>query len=423
MKIFVYKSQVKGRLSIPSSKSMTIRALICAALSKGTSEILSPLVSEDTDAAAEVLRQMGLTIRKEIGIWRVTGGNLQASIYDIFCGESAATLRFMTAVCALVPGRHSLVVGPSLSKRPVGPLVEALKKLDINVSATGDGTPPVTIEGGAIKGEVTELPGDISSQFISALLFIAPFTPREMTIQLTSPLLSKPYVDMTLWCLKQFGINVRVSPDGFVVRRQVYRPTRLVIEGDWSSAAYLLALGAAAGSVEVYNLNAESIQGDRAILNYLRKMGANVWVDKDSINVSRGKLQAIPVYLEDCIDLLPIMAVLAALAEGTSEITGIERARAKESDRVKAVEENLKRLGIEVAVTPDRLLITGPVESPCKPVVLDSYGDHRIAMAFGVLGAAIGGVTISGAESVAKTFPAFWEMMRKVGVRMETHAE
>jgi 3-phosphoshikimate 1-carboxyvinyltransferase len=423
MKTFVYKSQVKGRLSIPSSKSLTIRAIICAALSKGTSEILSPLVSEDTDAAAEVLRQMGLTIRKEVGIWRVAGGNLQASVYDIFCGESAATMRFMTAVSALVPGRHSLVAGPSLSKRPVGPLVEALKKLGINVSATGDGTPPVTIEGGAIKGEVTELPGDISSQFISALLFIAPFTPREMTIRLTSPLLSKPYVDMTLWCLKQFGINVQVSPDSFIVRRQVYRPTRLVIEGDWSSAAYLLALGAAAGSVEVYNLNAESIQGDRTILNFLRKMGANVWVGKDSINVSRVKLQAIPAYLEDYIDLLPIMAVLAALAEGTSEITGIERARAKESDRVKAVEENLKKLGVEVAVTPDRLLITGPVEIPRKPVVLDSYGDHRIAMAFGVLGAAIGGVTISGAENVAKTFPTFWEVMRRVGVRMETHAE
>lgn len=423
MKITIFKSEVKGKIIAPSSKSLTIRALMCAALSKGTSEIMSPLVSEDTDAAAEVLRQMSLTIRKEEGIWRVAGGNLQASLYDLFCGESAATLRFMTALCSLVPGQHRLVGGPSLSKRPVGPLVEALQKLGINASTEGDNTPPVIIEGGTIKGEVTELPGDISSQFISALLLIAPFTPREMTIRLTSPVTSKPYVEMTLWCLKQFGINVNASSDRFIVRRQVYRPTRLVIEGDWSSAAYFLALGAACGEAAVSNLIADSFQGDRAILDYLSKMGANISVAKDSINVYQRKLHAIPAYLEDCIDLLPIMAVLAALAEGTSEFTGIERARAKESDRVKAVVENLKRLGVEVAVTRDRLLITGPAETPRKPVVLDSYDDHRIAMAFGVLGAALGGVTISGVESVAKTFPTFWEMMRKAGVRMETHAE
>jgi 3-phosphoshikimate 1-carboxyvinyltransferase len=423
MKVNVFKSEVKGKIIAPSSKSLTIRALMCAALSKGTSEIMRPLVSEDTDAAAAVLRQMGLTIRKEEGIWRVSGGNLQASLYDLFCHESATTLRFMTAICALVRGQHRLVGGPSLSNRPVGPLVDALKKLGVNASAEGDNTPPVIIDGGAFEGEATELPGDISSQFISALLFIAPFTPREMIIRLTSPLTSKPYVEMTLWCLKQFGINVNASSDRFVVRRQVYRPTRLAIEGDWSSAAYFLALGAVAGAIEVYNLNAESFQGDRVILDFLSQMGAAVKVTGDSITVSRGELKTISADLSDCIDLLPIMAALAALAKGTSEFTGIKRARAKESDRVKAMEENLKKLGVKVAVTGDRLRITGPAKTPRTPVVLDSYDDHRIAMAFGVLGAAVGGVTISGAESVAKTYPTFWEIMRKVGVRMETHAE
>jgi 3-phosphoshikimate 1-carboxyvinyltransferase len=421
MKVTVHKSAVKGTILVPSSKSLTIRAMMCGALSKGTSEIEHPLLSEDTDAAAAVLRQMGLTIRKEQDVWRVTGGNLQASLYDLFCGGSAATLRFLTAILALIPGRHHLVGGPSLSRRPVGPLVEALKKLGLNATAEDDGTPPVTVEGGAIKQELTELPGDISSQFVSALLFIAPFTPREMTIRLTTPLVSKSYVEMTIWCLKQFGISVNASPDKFVVRRQIYRPTRLEVEGDWSSAAYFLALGAACGEVAVNKVRADSLQGDRVILDYLGKMGANIGVAKDSINAYRGKLHAIPAYLDDCIDLLPIMATLAALAEGTSEFTGIERARDKESDRVKAVEENLQKLGVEVGVTSDRLLVTGPVETPSKPVVLDSYGDHRIAMAFGVLGAAIGGVTISGAESVAKTYPTFWDTMRKIGVRMETH--
>ncbi len=421
MKVTVHKSEARGKVGVPSSKSLTIRALMCGALSKGTSEIVHPLVSEDTDAAVEVLRQVGVTIRKEDDMWRVTGGNLQASVYDIFCGESAATLRFMMAVCALVPGQHRLVGGPSLSQRPVGPLVEALKKLGIKASTEGKDAPPVAIEGGSLKGDATELPGDISSQFISALLLIAPFAQKEMNIRLTTPLASKPYVMMTIQCLKQFGINVDASPDRFVVRRQIYRPTRLEVEGDWSSASYFLALGAVSGGIEVVNLNPDSLQGDRVILEFLRKMGANVWVARDSVNVSRGELKAIPAHLADCIDLLPTLAVLAAMAKGKSEFTGIGRARLKESDRVTAVKENLRKLGIDVAETEDSLVITGPAEIAHKPVVIDSYGDHRIAMAFGVLGAAIGGVTITGAECVAKTFPAYWDALKRVGVRMEIH--
>jgi 3-phosphoshikimate 1-carboxyvinyltransferase len=423
MKVTVHKSEARGKVSVPSSKSMTIRALMCAALSRGTSEIAHPLVSEDTDAAAAVLRQIGVIIEKEGDLWRVTGGNLQASLHDLFCGESAATLRFMMAVCALVPGRHRLVGGPSLSQRPVGPLVDALKKLGTNATTEGKDAPPVIIEGGSLKGDTTELPGDISSQFVSALLLIAPFARREMTIRLTTPLTSKSYVLMTIQCLKQFGINIDASPDRFVVRRQIYRPTRLEVEGDWSSASYFLALGAVSGGIEVVSLSPDSLQGDRVILDHLRNMGANVRVAGDSVAVSRGDLRGIRADLSDCIDLLPTMSVLAALAGGRSEFTGIGRARIKESDRVTAVEENLKRLGVNVVETPDRLVITGLAEATRGPVLIDSYGDHRIAMAFGVLGAAVGGVTISGAESVAKTFPTYWDTLKKVGVRMETHAE
>jgi 3-phosphoshikimate 1-carboxyvinyltransferase len=421
MKITIHKSQVRGKVNVPSSKSMTIRALMCGALSKGTSEILQPLVSEDTNAAATVLGQVGVAIKKEPNLWRVPGGNLQASPRNLFCGESAATLRFMIAICSLIPGRHRLLAGPSLSQRPVKPLVDALNKLGINASIDWGDTPPVTIEGGALKSEAIELPGDISSQFVSALLLIAPFAPKEMTIRLTAPLTSKPYVEMTIWCLKQFGINVYASPDKFVVRGQIYRPTRLEVEGDWSSASYLLALGATCGEVAVSNLREDSLQGDRVILDYLRKMSANVWGAKDSLNVSRSELKAIPAYLADCIDLLPTMAVLAALAKGKSEFTGIANARIKESDRVKAVAENLTKLGVDVTEMQDSLVITGMAEAPRGPVLIDSYGDHRIAMAFGVLGAAIGGITISGAESVAKTYPTFWETLRRVGVRMEIH--
>jgi 3-phosphoshikimate 1-carboxyvinyltransferase len=447
MRVTVRKSEAKGKVDVPSSKSLTIRGLMCAALSRGVSEIVNPLDSEDTAAAIEVLGQIGVGVQKDNDIWKVTGGSLRVPRQDLFCGESATTLRFMMAICSLIPGSHRLVGGPSLSKRPVKSLVEALRKLGIKGSMEGKTTPPVTIEGGTLQGETTELPGNISSQFISALLLIAPFTPKGMSIRLTTTMTSRPYVLMTLWCLKQFGINVQTSFDKFVVRRQRYHPTRLEVEGDWSSASYLLALGAVSEGIEVANLNTASLQGDRVILDFLRGMGAAVRTSGNSVTVSRGDLNGINADLSDCIDLLPTLAVLAALANGKSVFTGIERARIKESNRVMAVKENLQKAGIDVSESGDRLIITGlktpaPVEEgkmeeedeekagdeakeelEREPVVIDSYGDHRIAMSFGVLGAAIGGIIIDGAECVAKTFPAFWDTMKEVGVRMEINAE
>jgi len=450
MKATVHRSETKGKVSVPSSKSLTIRALMCAALSKGASEIVYPLESEDTSAAIRVLEQIGVNVKKEGDVWKVTGGTLRVPREDLYCGESATTLRFMMAVCALLPGKHRLTGGPSLSQRPVKSLVEALKKLGIKGSMEGKTTPPVTIEGGTLEGEDTELPGNISSQFISALLLIAPFAPRGMNIRLTTPMTSRPYVLMTLWCLKQFGINAHTSFDKFVVLRQRYQPTRLEVEGDWSSASYLLALGAVSGDIEVTNLNTASLQGDRVVLDFLRSMGAAVRINGDSITVSREELKGINADLSDCIDLLPTMAVLAAVANGKSEFTGIERARIKESNRVVAVRENLQKAGVEISESRDRLIITGlktpaPVEEgkmeeeeeektgdkegkieeepEREPVTIDSYGDHRIAMAFSILGAAIGGIIIDGAECVAKTFPTFWDTLKQVGVRMETNGE
>jgi 3-phosphoshikimate 1-carboxyvinyltransferase len=445
MIVTIQKSETRGKVNVPSSKSLTIRGLMCAALSKGVSEIVHPLDSEDTSAAADVLGQIGVGVQKDGDVWRVTGGSLRVPRQDLYCGESATTLRFMMAICALIPGRHRLVGGPSLSKRPVTSLVEALKKLGVNGSMEKKTTPPVIIEGGTLKGEATELPGHISSQFVSALLLVAPFTPKGMSIRLTSPMTSRPYVLMTLWCQKKFGINVQTSFDKFVVRRQRYQPAHLEVEGDWSSASYFLALGAASGDIEVANLSTASLQGDRVMLDFLRSMGAAVRISGDSISVSKSDLKAISADLSDCIDLLPTLAVLAALANGKSEFTGIERARIKESDRVAAVKTNLQKAGIEVTETGDRLVITGlntpkPVdeskmeeakevqekteaEPEREPVTIDSYGDHRIAMAFGVLGATLGNITIEGAECVAKTFPAFWDTLQQVGVRMETHGE
>jgi 3-phosphoshikimate 1-carboxyvinyltransferase len=446
MKVKIEKSEVKGSVSTPTSKSLTIRGLMCAALAKGESQIINPLVCEDTSAAIKVLKQIGMRIQEESGMWRVTGGSFRVPNAELFCGESATTLRFMTAIASLIPGRHKLTGGPSLTQRPARSLVEALAKLGVRGTTEGKTTPPVIINGGTFQGGLTELPGNISSQFVSALLLIAPFSRKGTQVRLTTQLTSRSYVLMTLRCLRQFGINVSTEFDKFIVRRQRYRPARLEIEGDWSSASYFLALGAASDGITVEKVTTASLQGDRVILEFLRNMGAAVRVGADSATVSRGELKAIRADLSDCIDLLPTVAVLAALAEGVSELTGIQRARIKESNRVAAVKEGLEKVGIPVAEDRDRLTITGvretvpallreeeeeeapagegepkpknPLREPerkFKPAVINSRGDHRIAMAFGILGAIVGDITIEGAECVAKTYPGFWETLKSVG--------
>jgi 3-phosphoshikimate 1-carboxyvinyltransferase len=408
---------VTGKVVAPSSKSYTIRALMCAALAKGVSEIVHPLGSDDTAAALNVLGKLGVLIGTAKDSWRVTGGGLREAGSDLFCGDSAATLRFMTAICSLVPGKSRLTAGPSLSRRPVQPLLDTLKQLGVNCSAPG-GLPPVMVEGGKLKGGEVELPGNISSQFVSALLFISPFAGKGMTIRLTTPLESKAYVLMTLDCLQQFMVTVGFSEEltEFETIPQRYQPARYEIEGDWSSASYFLALGAVSGEVEVANLDLKSCQGDKMILDFLTGMGAPVNMEKNSVTVKSAKLKAIKADLTDCIDLLPTMAVLAAVADGVSELTGIERARLKESDRVQAVKEGLERMGIKVAEDGNKLTITG---STPKSAVIDSKGDHRIAMAFSILGAVAGATVIDGAECVSKTYPSFWDDLARIGVKVK----
>jgi 3-phosphoshikimate 1-carboxyvinyltransferase len=389
--------------------------LVCAALTKGKSEIISPLASDDTKAAINVLKKVGVNIRQQKSSWKVDGGNFKAPAADLFCGDSAATLRFMIAIGATIPGVSHLTAGPSLSRRPVKVLIDALQKLGVKCSANGD-LPPVTVEGGKFAYGSTSLPGNISSQYVSALLHIAPFAREGMIVKLTTPLESRPYVMMTLETMHWFGINAVFDEnlDKFEISHQKYRPTKYHVEGDWSSASYLLALGAMAGEIEVNNLDMQSLQGDRMLLQYLREMGAHTVVGRTSINIVKSNLKAIKADLTDCIDLLPTMAVLAAAAEGTSVFSGIERARIKESDRVAAVAEGLSRMGIRVETDTKRIKITG---GKPKGALIDSKGDHRIAMAFSLLGTVAGDTVIDGAECVTKTWPEYWDVLQNLGVK------
>ena len=417
MKASISKSEIAGKVTAPSSKSYTIRGLICGALASGKSTIAFPLASDDTIAATNVLKKIGISIRQQQNNWLVDGGNFHATKEDLFCGDSAATLRFMTAICSIIPGTSHLTAGPSLSRRPVKTLLDALRQLGIDCSSNNE-LAPVTVNGGKLNGGTTSLPGNISSQFVSALLQVAPFAENGMVIKLTSPLESRPYVIMTLDTMQWFGITVAFNDnlDEFEILPQRYKPTKFRVEGDWSSASYLLALGALSGEVEVNNLDTESLQGDRMIIRFLQEMGAAVTVGRNSIIVRQSKLKAIKADLNDCIDLLPTVAVLAAVAEGTSEFTGIERARIKESDRVTSLRAGLEKMGIPVTEESNLLAITG--KKP-KGTQITSHNDHRIAMAFSLLGSVAGETVIEQAECVTKTYPEFWEVFKKLGGRVK----
>ena len=421
MRATVSRSKFSGRAAAPSSKSYTLRGLICAALAAGQSEIERPLHADDTEAGREVLQKIGIVITEKGNSWMVSGDNFRRPDSELFCRDSAGTLRFMTAICSLVPGRCRLTAGLSLSRRPITPLVVALRQLGVHCS-TETGTAPVTVEGGRLIGGRAELPGDISSQLVSALLFIAPRAEQGMTILLTPPVESKPYIQMTLDCMKKFGIKVEHSSDNrrYTVKPQAYKPARYRAEGDWSSASYLLSLGAVAGEVHVSNLNKASLQADREISAFLAAMGADLRTAGDVIRVKKSQLKAIKADLSDCIDLLPTIAVLAAAAHGESVLSGISRARLKESDRVAAVKEGLKRMGIPVREERDTMYITG-----AKPTggLIDSKGDHRIAMAFSILGVLSGNTIVEGAECVAKTYPDFWTVLKSLGGKVDFYEQ
>jgi 3-phosphoshikimate 1-carboxyvinyltransferase len=389
---------------------------MCGALARGKSSIVNPLGSYDTSAATGVLRKLGTVIKWGKGAWTVTGNPFCAPAGDLFCGDSAATLRTMMALCSLVPGRCVLTAGESLSRRPQQPLIDALVKLGVKCSAE-DGLPPVVVEGGKLKGGVTSLPGDISSQYVSALLLAAPLAEKDVVIRLTTPLESRPYVLMTLDTMQWFGVTVTFSEslDEFTVIPRPYNPTRYTVEGDWSSASYLLAGGALAGDVTVSGLTAETMQGDRMMVAHLEAMGARIKQGHGAANCALSGLKPLKADFTDCIDLLPTAAVLAAVADGTSRFAGIARARIKESDRVAAVREGLARLGVRTTERRDLLTVTGGRIAGAE---VDSKNDHRIAMAFSLLGLVTGDMVIDGAECVAKTYPEFWDVLRGLGANV-----
>jgi len=402
---------------------VTHRALICSALAAGRSVIREPLISEDTEATRRVLEQLGVGISRKDGAWKVAGGSLRKPESDLHCGESGTTLRLVTALCSLVNGECKLIGGASLSKRPVGPLVDGLRQLGAECESTG-GLPPVTVKGkGRLSGGEAVLPGDISSQFVSAILIAAPRGEKDTTLRLNTRLESRPYVELTMEAQRAFGVSVEASRDmmEYRIKRQSYLPADVTVERDWSSAAYLLGAGALAGRVTVEELKTGSSQADTSILGILDEMGATVVSKRGSITVEKAALSGIELDLSDSPDLFPVVASLCAVASGRSVLRGLRRLRLKESDRVASMTGGLLGMGVRCELVGDILTIEG---GSLKGCVIDPWGDHRIAMAFSILGlAAEGETTILDAECVSKSYPGFWGDLEALGVELARDAD
>lgn len=415
---------LSGSVRAPPSKSYTHRAIIAASLSNGLSEIRNALLCDDTLATIDACQKLGAEISKaDDGTLKILGSPRLKTPDDVInCRDSGSTMRFMTPICALADGISVLTGGKSLRSRPMGPLLDALGQLGVKCYSTrGDGRPPIVVFGGGIRGGEAVVRGDVSSQFITGLLFASPMAESDTSIMLSTSLESKPYVDMTLDVLEKHGIVVEWKHTSFnIPSGQEYRPRSHFIEGDYSSAAFLLAAAAITGSrIRVENLFRDSLQGDRLIVRILSEAGARVNVYENFIDVEgpAGPLNPINVDMRDNPDLVPVCAVLACMAEGESIIGGVRRLRFKESDRVKALLAELSKMNADIRVLDDKLVVRGVRR--LKAAEIDPHGDHRIAMACAVAALAADGETIiHDAECINKSYPDFIRDMRLLGVEI-----
>ncbi|NLM02519.1 MAG: 3-phosphoshikimate 1-carboxyvinyltransferase [Methanothermobacter wolfeii] len=417
MDLIVERSEgLSGTVKAPPSKSYTHRAVIVASLAEGRSMIADPLVSEDTLSSLRACRAFGVRIHEEAQGWVVhgSGGALETPEDVIDVGNSGTTLRIMTSVAGLAENYTVFTGDESLRKRPMQPLLDALRPLGVTaVSSRMNGLPPIIVRGGFRGGE-TSIDGRVSSQFISSILIAAPLS-GGVELSVEGEFISRPYVDMTLDVMGRFSVPVSYSDGIFTVEPSVYRAVDYTVEGDYSSASYLAGAAAVAGGeVRIQNLFRDSKQGDMLILDILKDMGADVRRGDDHAVVSStGELEGVSVDLHNAPDLLPTVAVLGAIAEGRTEIRGVEHARYKETDRIGTCAAELKALGLQVRELKDGMIIQGDITGK----TVKSHGDHRLAMAFTLIGLRRG-IRIKDGDVFSVSFPDFIEKMNSLGCRL-----
>jgi 3-phosphoshikimate 1-carboxyvinyltransferase len=406
---------IDASIEVPGSKSLTQRALIAASLANGTSTLLGSLESEDTQYSSAALMQMGIFMEKGKA-WRIHGnaGAIKATNEPIFLGNNGTATRFLTSVAALGNSRYIIDGDSRMHQRPIGPLMAALRGWGVDIAALkGTDCPPLQINGRGLEGGTTVLPEGKSSQYLSSLLLVAPYSRTPSFLKVEGEVLSKPYVAMTLSVMDAFGIPVECTPDfsSFSVPQGCYHPREYQIEGDASNASYFWAAAAVTGGrVTVTNVPVPSIQGDAMLVPLLGRMGCEVTRSGNGITLQgTGRLEGIRVDMGDMPDVVPTLAVVAAFAKGKTVIENIAHLRIKECDRLSAVVAELTKLGVKVEEQEAAMIIHGEGGAGLRGAVIETYEDHRMAMSMAIAGLRIPGVQITGEECVAKSFPDFWE--------------
>ncbi len=412
--------RTRGRLRVPSSKSLTHRYLNLALLSGAPMVIERPLVAEDTGLFLAALGRCGFRVEEGEDEVRLTPVERPEGEVEVFCGNAGTMLRFLVATLTVVPGRWRLDGIPRLRERPVGPLVEALRRLGAKIEyAAAEGYVPLRIEGGTLRGGTTTLDAGESSQYLSALLMAALRAPGEVVVEVPS-LTSRPYVDVTIAAASAFDGHIeRAGPRAYRVVPSALRGGRARVEGDFSAACYPAAAAAlTGGEIILDGLSPDSRQGDRGFIDLLAGMGAEVsWKGEDLRVRGTGELRGVKADLSGMPDQVPTLAALAPFAQGETLIHNVAHLRIKESDRLEAMATELKKLGADAREGRDSLWLPGlwaGTAPPSDPVHIDPHGDHRIAMSCALVGLRRPGVVIDHPEVVAKSYPGFWRDFLKI---------
>jgi 3-phosphoshikimate 1-carboxyvinyltransferase len=411
--------RARGRVRVPPSKSLTHRYFNLALLSGSPLVIERPLFAEDTRLFLAALGRSGFQVEEGDDEVRLTPGEAPASEVEIFCGNAGTMLRFLVATLTVVPGRWRLDGVPRLRERPVGPLVDALRRLGARIDyLAADGYVPLRIEGGSLRGGTTVLDAGESSQYLSAILMAALRAPGEVVVEVPA-LTSRPYVDVTIGAAAAFDGHIeRVGPRAYRVRPSALRGGRARVEGDYSAACYPAAAAAlTGGDVSLEGLARDSRQGDRELLDLLAEMGAEVEWKGELLRIRGGELKGVKADLSGMPDQVPTLAALAPFAQGETLIHNVAHLRIKESDRLEAMATELKKLGADVREGRDSLWIPGlwsGGEPPAETVHVDPRGDHRIAMSLALVGLRRPGVVIDHPEVVGKSYPGFWRDLVKM---------
>lgn len=402
---------VDATVELPGSKSVTNRALLCASLAAGTSKLLGVLRSDDTEAMETAVVQLGRSVAVDGSARAVTGGDAPAAT-ELDARQSGTSARFLLPLCGLDGHGHLVDGDAQLRDRPMGPTLDALRQLGARVDELGGpGRLPVRVTG-PYTGDRVEVAGDVSSQFLSGLLMIGPCLPDGLRVRLTTRLISRPYVEITLRVMAAFGAVVHADDDGFGwwVEPTGYRATTFAVEPDASAASYPWAAAVlTGGSVTVPGLSRRAVQGDVAFAAVLGWMGAAVVWDDDAVTVSAGPaLRGISVSMANISDTVPTLASVAAFADGPTRVRDVDFIRYKETDRIAASVTELRRAGVVAEETADGFVVTpGPVHGAS----FDTYRDHRMAMATALIGLRVPGVSVRDPACVDKTFPGYWDML------------